>query len=206
MQVLAVEYFPNGATDVSAALTKIRDLKADLILGSVHLSEGVAIIKQGQELGVNPGGGFGETVAPPTPDFVKTLGPAAEYVIGSTQWTPESPGKDPYFGTAKDYAEGVKKAFNHEPEYHNAEATAACLALVLAVQKAGTTDVIKVRESLATLDTDSFFGPIKFDSTGKNVTKAMGVIQIQEGKTVTVWPKAEGTKPLKWPTPPFDKR
>jgi branched-chain amino acid transport system substrate-binding protein len=131
MEVLATESFAEGATDVSPALTKVRGKNADLILGSVHLEEGIAIIKQSGELGVKPTGGFGETVAPPTPDFVKTLGDSAEGVLGSTQWVSQVEGSDKYFGTAGDYGRDFKAKFGQDPEYHNAEATAACLALAL---------------------------------------------------------------------------
>jgi branched-chain amino acid transport system substrate-binding protein len=189
-QVVATEYVPNQTSDVSAALTKIKPLKPDLIIGSVHLSEGVAIIKQAKELGVTPPFGFAETVAPPIPDFVKTLGGSADGVIGSTQWTPKMAGTDKYFGSAADYAKTFASMYNDRaPVYQNAQATAACLALVLAVEKAGSTDPDKVRDALATLDTPSFFGPIKFNDKGMNVTKPMAVIQIQSGKPVTVWPK-----------------
>jgi branched-chain amino acid transport system substrate-binding protein len=206
LTVVGLEYVPNGTTDVSAALTKIRARRPDLVLGSVHLQEGVAIIRQSQELGLDPAGGFGETVAPPTPDFVNTLGRAAEYVIGSSQWTPETGGQDALFGTAADYAAGFRGRFGRDPEYHNAEATAACLALVLAVQGARSTDPKKVRDALAGLDTDSFFGRIRFDGTGKNTSKPMSVIQIQDGKAVTVWPVGPRTQRLRWPTPPFSRR
>jgi branched-chain amino acid transport system substrate-binding protein len=204
MEVVATEEFPEGATDVSSQLTKIKPANPDLILGSVHLEEGIAIVKQSKELGIEPSGGFGETVAPPTPDFAETLGDAADYVLGSSQWTPQTEGEDDWFGTARDYAQGFDEAFGHVPEYHNAEASAACLAMVMAIEDAGTLDVAAVRESLATLDTESFFGQIKFDDTGKNIYKPMQVIQIQNGKPVTVWP--EGEAELMWPTPGFDDR
>jgi branched-chain amino acid transport system substrate-binding protein len=206
MRVVGMEFFPEGATDVSAQLTKVRPKSPDLILGSVHLEEGIAIVKQSEELGVNPSGGFGETVAPPTPDFVETLGKSAEYVLGSSQWTSEAIGEDKYFGTAKDYDKGFEAKFGHNTEYHNAEATAACLALVLAIEKAGSVEAAAVRDALAGLDTPSFFGPIKFDEQGKNVYKPMAVIQIQNGEPVHVWPDSEGAKPLKWPTPAFGER
>jgi branched-chain amino acid transport system substrate-binding protein len=198
--VVATEYVPNGTTDVSGALTKIKPKHPDVIISSAHLAEGVALIKQAHELGINPSGGFAETVAPPTPDFVQTLGPAADGVIGSTQWTDLSTGSDAWFGTAKDYDDIFAKQFNgRAPEYHGAEATAACLALVLAVQKAGSVDPDKVREALAGLDEQTFFGPIRFNPTGQNVTKTMGVIQIQHGKPVPVWPKDSSQAALVWP-------
>jgi branched-chain amino acid transport system substrate-binding protein len=197
--VLATQYFPKGSTDVSAALTRIKGSKPDVIIGSVHLQEGVAIVKQAKELGVSPSGGIGETVAPPTPDFVKTLGPLAENVLGSSQWVPQVQGSDAYFGTAQQYSSDIKAKYGHTPDYHDAEASAACLALVLAVHSAGSTDPDKVRDALAGLDTESFFGKIKFNGAGQNVYKPMSVIQIQHGVAVTVWPKDQAAATFKWP-------
>src|SRR4030095_7246743 len=50
-EVVAEEFVPNQTTDVSSALTKIKPKNPDVILGSVHLSEGIAIVKQSAELG-----------------------------------------------------------------------------------------------------------------------------------------------------------
>jgi branched-chain amino acid transport system substrate-binding protein len=196
--VLDPQYFTNGTSDVSSALTKVKGQHPDVIIGSVHLVEGVAIVKQSKELGVSPAG-FGETVAPPTPDFAKTLGAQAENVLGSTQWTDATLGEDAYFGTAKNYTKDIQTQFGHAPDYHNAEATAACLALVLAAAKAGSTQPDKIRDALSGLDTESFFGHIKFDPTGQNIYKPMSVIQIQKGKALTVWPKESAEAKLIWP-------
>ena len=198
LDVVAEESFPEHTTDVSSALTKVKGKNPDLILGSVHVEEGIAIVKQSAELGVQPQG-FGETVAPPTPDFSKALGSSANGVVGSTQWTAEVKGRDEIFGTAQDYAADFKERFGDDAEYHSAEGAAACLALVLTVEDAGSADPDKVRDSLASLDTESFFGPIKFDDTGKNVTKPMSAIQIQNGKVTTIYPKEQAQAKLQWP-------
>ncbi|GAA0274565.1 amino acid ABC transporter substrate-binding protein [Actinomadura nitritigenes] len=198
--VVATEYFPSGTSDVSAALTKIKPMRPDVVVGSVHVAEGIAIIKQARELGVTPSGGFAETVAPPTPDFAKSLGADAENVLGSTQWTDRTAGKDKWIGTAADYGQQFAAAFGgRAPEYHGAEATAACIALVDAVEKAGSTDPDKVRDALAALDEPTFFGPLKFTAEGQNLTKTMQVIQVQKGRPVTVWPKAAAEAPMIWP-------
>ena len=196
--VLPPQYFPNGTSDVSSALTKVKGEHPDVIIGSVHLVEGVAIVKQAQELGVTPLA-FAETVAPPTPDFTKTLGAQAEDVLGSSQWTTATVGQDSYFGDAKQYAADIQSTYGHVADYHNAEASAACLALVLAAQKAGSTQPDAVRDALAALDTMSFFGRIKFNSVGQNVYKPMSVIQIQKGKAMTVWPKDAAQAQMIWP-------
>jgi branched-chain amino acid transport system substrate-binding protein len=197
-QVIAQESFPEHTTDVSSALTKVRGKNPDVILGSVHVEEGIAIVKQARELGVKPQG-FGETVAPPTPDFKDALGGSANGVLGSTQWTARVKGQDQVFGTAADYARDFQQRFGKKAEYHSAEGAAACLALVLAAEKAGSTDAQQVRDALAGLDTQSFFGPIKFNDRGQNVTKPMSVIQIQSGEVTTVYPTSQAEAKLQWP-------
>jgi branched-chain amino acid transport system substrate-binding protein len=199
LTVVGTEYFPSGAEDVRASLRKIKPAKPDLIIGSVHLVEGVAIVKQAKELGVAPSGGIAETVAPPTPDFVHTLGETAEHVVSSTQWTPRTGGRDEWFGTAGDYVRGFRTMYNRTPEYHNAAATAACLVLVLGIERGGSTSPDAIRDAIAKLDTGTFFGPIRFDSTGKNIAKPMSVIQIQNGLPVTIWPQADAEAALAWP-------
>jgi branched-chain amino acid transport system substrate-binding protein len=198
LKIVAQESFPEKTTDVSAALTKVRGKNPDLILGSVHVEEGIAIVKQSGELGVKPQG-FGETVAPPTPDFSKALGSAADGVVGSTQWTAQTKGSDKVFGSAQKYAADYKQRFGADAEYHSAEGAAACLALVLGVEKAGSADPAKVRDAVAGLKTQSFFGPIAFDSTGKNVSKPMSAIQIQDGQVTTVYPADQAKSKLRWP-------
>ncbi len=192
------QYFPNATSDVSAALNKIKADKPDVIIGSVHFVEGVALIKQSKELGVQPQS-FAETVAPPILEFASTLGPLAENVLGSSQWTSTTKGRDKYFGTAANYATEFAAAFGHEATYHNAEATAACLAMVMSIEKAKSIDADKVQAALKSLNTMSFFGTIHFDSTGQNSSKPMSVIQIQKGKIITVWPRISAQAKMIWP-------
>jgi branched-chain amino acid transport system substrate-binding protein len=197
-EVVAEEYVPNATSDVSSALTKIKPKKPEVIIGSAHVVESIAIVRQALELGVKPLA-FAETIAPHTPDFVKTLGPASEGVLGSTQWTPKTAGSDKWFGSAKEYAATFSKQFaGRDPAYQNAQATAGCLALILAAEKAGSTEPNAVRDQLAKLDEQTFFGPIKFNAQGQNVAKSMAVIQIQDGRPVGVWPKDSAEAPLRW--------
>ena len=46
---------------------------------------------------------------------------------------------------------------------------------------------------------DTFFGPLKFNAAGQNVTKSMAVIQIRGGQPKAVWPKNASESPLTWP-------
>ena len=97
------------------------------------------------------------------------------------------------------YDADIQKTFGHVAGYHNAEASAACLALVLATERRAAPTRRRARDALAALDVTTFFGQVKFDATGKNVTKPMVVIQIQGSKAVTVWPKDMAEGSLVWP-------
>ncbi len=196
--VLPLITFPAGSTDLSSVVTRLRAEHPDLVIESGHFVEGVALVLQSAQLGLRPEG-IGETVAPTDPEFVRSLGRLANGVIGSTQWVPNQPGRDNYFGTATDYAQGFRARFGFTPDYHAAEASAACLALVLAVEHAGTTDPAQVALALRQLDVGSFFGRIRFAADGQDTTRRMAVIQIQHGRPVTIWPGGLAEAPLRWP-------
>jgi branched-chain amino acid transport system substrate-binding protein len=191
-----------NTTDVSSALIAIKGTNPDVIIISGHLNEAVAAVKQSSELGVTPKLGFAATVAPPTPAFITALGKSAEGVIGSTQWVPELSGSDNIFGSAKQFLTNFTNTYGWattQYPYQAADAAAACEALALAIEKAGSTDPAAVRSALAGLSADTFYGHIQFDSTGQNSTKPMAVIQIQKASFVTIYPSNLATKPAVWP-------
>jgi branched-chain amino acid transport system substrate-binding protein len=191
-----------NVTDVSSALIAIKGTNPDVIIISAHLNEAVAAVKQASELGVKPKLGFAATVAPPTPAFISALGAKSEGVLGSTQWVPEISASDTLFGNAQQFLTSFTNTYGWSPSqypYQAADAAAACEALSLAITKAGSTDASKVRDALAGLKADTFYGHIEFDSTGMNANKPMYVIQIQKSAFVTVFPSNLATKQATWP-------
>lgn len=199
--VLPPVSFPAGSTDLSSVVVTLREEHPDAVIESGHLVEGMAFIQNAAQLGLRPAG-IGETVAPPDPQFTQVLGRLANGVLGPTQWVQNQPDYGPIFGSAADYAGGFKSEFGFAPDYHPAEATAACLALVLAIQNAASTDPVRVRAALAALNTSSFFGRLQFNQAGEDVSRQMDVMQVQGGRAVTVWPKILADGPMIWPSLP----
>jgi branched-chain amino acid transport system substrate-binding protein len=203
-----------NTTDVHTALGAIKPYNPDVILVSGHFNEAAAAIKQGIELGVAPKLGFGATVAVPSNAFT-TLGSVVQGVFGSTQWVPQVTTSDNLFGTAQQFAQGYTNEFGDVvggvPAYQAADAAAACEVLVDGIQKANSTDPAKVRDAIAGLDVDTFYGHIRFDpasgtNPGLNTTKPMQVIQVQGepagAKLITVYPaSAAGGGKAIWPAP-----
>jgi branched-chain amino acid transport system substrate-binding protein len=191
-----------NVTDVSSALIAIKPTNPDVIIISGHLNEAVAAVKQASELGAKPKLGFAATVAPPTPAFISALGKLSEGVIGSTQWVPEISASDSLFGNAHQFLTNFTNTYGwstNQYPYQAADAAAACEAMALAIEKAGSSDPAAVRTALAGLKADTFYGHIEFDSTGMNTTKPMYVIQVQQSAFVTIYPSNLATKQATWP-------
>jgi branched-chain amino acid transport system substrate-binding protein len=207
MQVVYQNKYPADTTDVSAVVSGIKAANADIVLNGGHLDEALLLQRTFKEQNVNAKI-FGYSVGPDTPDFRKTLGKDADWVFGGTQWSPTAKyqGAPGFIGDSKVYAAEFNKKYGYIPEYHNAESTAACLAFMYAIEKAGTLDPLKVRDALQNLDVVTFYGILKFDSRGINVYKPMAVNQIQKGELMTVWPLGvQNAKPA-YPTPAWSAR
>jgi branched-chain amino acid transport system substrate-binding protein len=206
LQVVYFQKYPNNATELRAPLTETKARNPDLFLNSGHLAESLAIMQQAKELGFSPKG-FGFSVGPSIQDFQTTLKNDANYVLGGSQWTADLKfsGDDP-FKTPANYNAIYLKRFGYEPAYQSAQATAAGLTFQKAIEKAGTLDLKMIRDTLAKLDFQSFYGQIKFDERGINIYKAMVVEQWQNGKKVTVWPPDVATAKPQWPTPGWSSR
>ena len=190
LKVVLFESYPKGAQDLSSLMIKIRAKKPDVVIGAGHFRDSVLVVKQLKQFKINPKF-IGLTVGPPVPAFVKALGRDAEYIFGPVQWSKAFSYKDPLFGNTKGYIDAYRKKYGEDPEYHSAGGTAAAMVLQMALERAGTLDVEKVREELLKMKVETFYGVIGFDETGKIVTKPMAVIQIQGGKPVTVYPFRE---------------
>lgn len=206
LQVVYNQSYPPDTKDLSSALNQIKAASADVLLGSGHLQDSLVLMKQVKSLGINFQG-VGLSVGPSTPEFYSSLNQDADYVYSGVQWVPEQKSTGPVIGSAQDYAQAFQKKYNAVPEYHSADGAAAGLALQLAIEKAGTLDMDKVRDALAGLSVDTFYGHIQFDSRGFNVDKPMVVIQLQNGgKQVGVWPQEAASAKMLWPTPAWNSR
>lgn len=204
-EVLAVETYPVEVADVSAIMTKFRDLDPDVFVGGGHFNDALLFVNAAQELGFNPDA-MVITVGPSNPDFAAEVGNAANYIIGPTQWEATMSWEDEYFGTAADYAERYEAMWGEPPTYQAAESTATALALHLAIENAGSLEMDAVRQALFDLDVVTFYGPINFDETGKNASKPMGAIQIQGGVINVVAPTEAAVSDLEYPMPAWDEK
>ncbi|GMQ78321.1 MAG: amino acid ABC transporter substrate-binding protein [Anaerolineae bacterium] len=205
LEVLAVETYPKDVADVTAIMTKFRDLEPDVFVGGGHFNDALLFVNAAEELGFSPDA-MVITVGPSNPDFAAEVGSAANYILGPTQWEATMSWEDDYFGTPADFAQRYESLWGEPPTYQAAESTATALALQLAIEQAGSLEMGAVRQALFDLDEITFYGPINFDDTGKNAAKPMGTVQIQDGVINVVAPSEAAVADLQFPMPPWEEK
>jgi branched-chain amino acid transport system substrate-binding protein len=204
MRIVVDEKLPAELNDMSSTLAKVRALKPDLLFVSGHAKGAVLAIRQVSEQRVNVGA-LALTQCDAA-QIVEKFGKASEYALCATQWDRTLAYKDRWFGSAEDYAQRFEREYKHTVTYGAAESSAAVLTFVDALERAGSLDRDKVRDAIASTDLETFYGPIRFDATGKNVAKSMALYQVQGGQYRVVAPAQWANSAVIYPAPDWDAR
>ena len=205
MEVLAVQGYPQDATDISGIVSSLKDLDPDVLVGAGYYKDAVLFVRTAKELDFNPKATV-LTIGPTDPAFGREVGADANYVMAPTQWESSMSYEGEYFGSASDYAKRYREKWGAPPAYQAASATAAALTLQAAIEVAGSLDANAVRTALRNLDISTFYGPIKLDSAGRNTAKPMGVVQIQDGEVLVVAPSNAAVSGVLYPVPTWEDR
>jgi branched-chain amino acid transport system substrate-binding protein len=197
MKVVIDDKLPPEINDMSATLTKVKALKPDLLVVSGHAKGATLVTRQVAEMRVDVP--MIATTHCDSAKIAETLGKAAEGILCGSQWDHTLTYKDHWMGSAEDFAKEFEKAYGYAPPYQAAESAAAVLVYADAFHRAGSLDHTKVRNALAKTNMMTFYGPIKFDKTGKNTAKPMVLYQVQDGQYKVVSPTKWASAKLIWP-------
>jgi branched-chain amino acid transport system substrate-binding protein len=190
LEIVTFERYAIGALDHSAAITQMRAARPDWVFATGYINDLILIRKQMNDLGLRP------TVitmiaGPAYREFVEAAGPLADNVSSAAWWHPavRYNGKD-VFGTTEAFNKAWDAKYKGEADYAEASAAAAGAILQLAIEKANSIDPKQVRDALAAMDTETFYGKVKFGPTGQITSLEPPVFQIQGGKPVVIHPAA----------------
>lgn len=204
---LSLAYFDNfaaGSNDQAAQIAGALAAQPDLLIEAGQLRDSVQTMQSLRGSNV-PAKLIGFSEGPGADGFVSRLQKTAENVVGASQWVPSARTPVSYFLTSSAYAAQYQARFGHPPNAQSAAATAACLALQVAIQRAGSTSPGRVRTALTQLDLHTFFGRIKFDERGANLAKTVYVLEVEHGTPVVVWPAEAATALPRYPWPGWVK-
>lgn len=188
IEVVYNELYAVGTLDHSAALSKMKSLNPDWIYITGYTQDLILARKQMKDLGVTAPI-ITMITGPAYAEFTEGLGPLAENITSTTWWHHATTykGDDPWGTTENFYKEFVARE-KKDPDYVHASAAAALVALQKAIEKAGSLDKKKIRDALAALDIQTFYGPIKFGSNGMLLGRNLPVIQVQNKTVALLYP------------------
>jgi branched-chain amino acid transport system substrate-binding protein len=196
LKVVENSLFPPEA-DLTPIISGVAAKKPDILAVGGHDTVLIDVVKACKSVKFTPKAiimHYGVT----EPSFATELGADADGVCGLVDWTPEFPYRDDIFGTAREFADNYKAKFKSEADYTAAGCSVSGEVLQLALQKLGKgpglsqDDKVKLNQLIAQTNIETFYGPVKFDSSGDhfhdNTAPPPVLIQIKQGKIVAVAP------------------
>lgn len=185
-EVIGKQAYDQGTTDFRPILNKFRSDNPDILLTSSYADDGIAIARQIAEVGLNA-----KVVAIDTASsmisFIQQVGAQSENIVSAVSWSPDVK----YEGTPELY-EQLKAKAKEEPSFYEAEGYLALTIAADALRRAESADRAKVRDALDATDLKTPVTDVKFEDydgfKGQNPIKSL-IIQIQDGKHVTVFPE-----------------
>ncbi len=186
--VVFFEKYSIGTMDHASALTQIRGAQPEWIFATGYINDLILIRKQMGDLKVSAPV-VTMIAGPAYKEFVDAAGPLAENVTSASWWHPavRYKGED-VFGSTENYNKVFKGKYGIIPDYAQASASVAGCLFQIAIEKAGTLDRKKVRDTLASMNVMTFWGPVRFGQTGQINSLKPPVFQIQKGTQVVIFP------------------
>ncbi len=177
-EVVLFEGITPGAVDYSAIVQKIKRKGAEAVIFGGYHPEASKIVTQMRKKKMKTIFISDDGVKDDT--FIKV---AKKYAEGVYATGPKDVSKNPLAIKAR---EEHKKAYGSDPGAFYDNAYAAALALLNAIQKAGSTDYDAIVKALRTNLVDTPLGKIKFDKRGDAIGVGFAMYQVKDGKYVEV--------------------
>ncbi len=174
--VVFYEGITPGAVDYSAVVQKIKRSKAEAVIFGGYHPEASKIVSQMRKKKMKTFFISDDGVKDDT--FIKV---AKKYAKGVYATGPRDVSKNPMALAAN---EAHKKAYGEDPGAFFLNGYAAALALLNAIENAGTTDYDAVEKALRTQDVETPLGKIRFDEKGDALGVGFSMYQVQNGKFV----------------------
>ncbi len=175
-EVVLYEGVTPGAVDYSAIVQKIKRSKAEIVIFGGYHPEASKIIGMMRKKRLKTEFISDDGVKDQT--FIKVAGKSSEGAYASG---PRDTTKNPLSIQAK---EEHKKKYGSDPGAFFENAYSATLALLNAIEKAGTTEIGAVKKALQTEKVDTPIGSIYFAENGDAIGVGFSIYQVKNGTFV----------------------
>jgi branched-chain amino acid transport system substrate-binding protein len=204
LKVVLKQSFETSTVDFKPLLVNVKAKKPDLLYMIAYNTEASLLMRQAQELNLNPKLFYGHAIGCTLPEFQASAGKAAEYVWSATRWTPTAP----YTG-AQEYNDKFAAKYVLQTDYHGAQAYSAMYVIADTLKRTKKLTREEVRIALSKTNMMTVFGPVKFVSYDKKTQQnrlPTLLVQWIDGKLATVWPQKIASQKYIYPTPKWKER
>jgi branched-chain amino acid transport system substrate-binding protein len=188
-----------SSTDVSAQVLQLKDKQPDVVIFISYTADSILYMKTMKNLDYRPAMVLGDDSGFSDPSFIPAVSDIAQGAMNRSAWAVGKPGS-----TTDKINQMYKAKTGRDLDDTSARNMQGFFALADAINRAGSTDPVKIRAALAATDLkpDQLmmgYQGIKYDSTGQNILAATYLIQLQGKQYQLVWPESAATAELEWP-------
>jgi len=188
-----------SSTDVSAQVLQLKEKQPDVAIFISYTSDSILYMRGMKNLDYLPPMVIGDDTGFSDPSFIPAVADIAQGAMNRSAWDIGKPGTTTY-----KINEMYKAKTGRDLDDTSGRNMQGFLALVDAINRAGSTEPEKVREALTRTDLkpDQLmmgYNGVKFDQTGQNVLASTYLIQLKGKQYQLVWPQKAATASLDWP-------
>jgi branched-chain amino acid transport system substrate-binding protein len=188
-----------SSTDVSAQVLQLKEKHPDVTIFISYTSDSILYIKGMKNLDYLPPMVIGDDTGFSDPSFIPAVADIAQGAMNRSAWDIGKPGTP----TSK-INDMYKAKTGRDLDDTSGRNMQGFFALAEAINRAGSTEPEKIRETLTRTDLkpDQLmmgYNGIKFDQTGQNILASTYLIQLKGKQYQLVWPQKAATASLDWP-------
>jgi branched-chain amino acid transport system substrate-binding protein len=195
---LRIAYNANAA-DVSAQVLQLKNANPDVVVFISYTSDSILFVKAMHTLGYKPPIVIGDDSGFSDNAFVEAVSDLAQGAINRSSFSIGKPGSIPYVVNAM-----FHKASGRDMDDTSARGMQGFLALMEAINRAGSTEPAKIQATLRSQDLkpDQLmigYKGVKYDDKGQNTLASTLLVQLVGKQYVAVWPDGSAVQKLALP-------
>jgi branched-chain amino acid transport system substrate-binding protein len=189
-----------NSSDVSAQVLQLKDFDADVVIFVSYTSDAILFMKTMHTLNWKPPMLIGDDSGFSDNAFIEAVSDLAQGVINRSSYGVGQPGMPSYVVN-----ELYSKHAGHALDDTSARGMQGFLALMEAINRAGSTEPAKIQAALVSQDLKPAqlmigYNGIKYDAKGQNTLAATLLVQLEAKKYLAIWPDKSAVHP---PALPF---
>jgi branched-chain amino acid transport system substrate-binding protein len=195
---LRIAYNANSS-DVSAQVLQLKSENPDAAIFVSYTSDAILFMKTMHTLNWKPPILIGDDSGFSDNAFIETMGEMAQGVVDRSSYDIGKPGSNSFIVN-----ELYTKHAGHQLDDTSARGMQGFLALMEAINRAGSTEPAKIQAALQTqnMTPDQLmigYNGIKYDAKGQNMLAATLLVQLEGKKYVAVWPEKSAMQKVSLP-------